>query len=879
MFRISPFLQAGLLEPTSPGGQHPSETFTYNAGVERQFFDLVKAALTSFSRDGQAYAEFIKTLDMYAQELLSRNEMLGYVERLLGKHKDLFEEFKGIINAVGSADAPAHDDSWHSVPLSEIDFSRCRRCSPSYRALPRDYPNPPCSERSEMEEKVLNDTWVSLPLGSEENNTFRHMRKNQYEETLFRCEDMRFEIDMCIDSNAATLQRLTKIYDELQFLSENELLLTKDGSGSIIKKLGSSGAGGKIYQYTLDGRVLGVIHKHAIRRIYGDDGQEMLDLCYKNPAVALPIVVNRLRQKDEEWRAARDVLNKKWKNLAEHNYYKSLDHRSITWRTTDKRATSTRTIVAEIKDRAAHNGSEGEASLNARMEKAKEEHGMFYEVTMGNTAAFLSRKMDLTNLPKPTETIFTPHLSLTYENSSWAMQDAYRIISFALERGSIGPADKERCFRLWRDLIGPWFGLSLAWMSNPATLFTASPRSELEEDEEDEDTPVDEDGTPTDENGGGEEGATSGNKEEDAESSTEDEKDDNKVNSSNAPTTSGKFVKEEVMKPETSNTDCDSGYFSSTNHVPFPPETIVSTKFGQGKVIEFQKDGLYKISLPGSDDKVMSLGPDAIFGSLNPVETSLLTDQLRSNDEEKLERDDDKLIIGTQCMYLFFRLHQVLIHRLNIAKKLAMEVSNDSALGRHIEKITYEGDPDEGKKRYDAFLGLVYSLIDSGIASSELAEGGRYEDRVRHLLGNNAYELTTMDKLISHVLKHLQHMSNDDIMQNMIEVCLILIYCGCASSCFPLHPHWLNASTPIRFTAGTNNREASNPRHSARRPRSCPRVRTCLRSKSATYPKRRIKRFATVSFWDALLKMRMKGRRMRRWRKVWIGARIIREVR
>ena len=171
----------------------------------------------------------------------------------------------------------------------------------------------------------------------------------------------------------------------------------------------------------------------------------------------------------------------------------------------------------------------------------------------------------------------------------------------------------------------------------------------------------------------------------------------------------------------------------------------------------------------------MSLGPDAIFGSLNPVETSLLTDQLRSNDEEKLERDDDKLIIGTQCMYLFFRLHQVLIHRLNIAKKLAMEVSNDSALGRHIEKITYEGDPDEGKKRYDAFLGLVYSLIDSGIASSELAEGGRYEDRVRHLLGNNAYELTTMDKLISHVLKHLQHMANDDIMQNMIEVCLILI--------------------------------------------------------------------------------------------------------
>ncbi|KAL7534835.1 hypothetical protein ACHAXR_006109 [Thalassiosira sp. AJA248-18] len=721
-----------------PAQQQTQETYTYNAGVERQFFDAVKAALTSFSRDGQAYAEFIKTLDMYAQEILSRNDMLGYVERLLGKHKDLFEEFKRIINAVGSPDAPAHDDSWHSVPLSEIDFSRCRRCSPSYRALPRDYPNPPCSERSEDEVKVLNDVWVSLPMGSEENNTFRHMRKNQYEETLFRCEDMRFEIDMCIDSNATTLQRLTKINDELQFLSEHELLLTK---GSMVKKSicpDGAGLGGKIYQYTLDGRVLGVIHKHAIKRIYGDDGNEMLELCFKNPAVALPIVVNRLRQKDEEWRAAREVLNRKWKDLAEHNYYKSLDHRSITWRTTDKRATSTRTIVAEIKDRAAHNGLEGEAALNARMEKAKEEHGTFYEITKGCS---IPRKMDLTGLPHPTKTIFTPHLSFMYDNTSWAQQDAYRIISFALERGSISPADKESCFRLWRDFIGPWFGLSLSWMQSPAALFTASPPLEDE--------------TPTDN------GEESGN-EEDA-SSVED---NNNVDSS----TDGNIIKEEIMKPE-STTDVDNSYFSSTNHIPFPPETLVSTTFGEGKVVQYLKDdGIYEVSYPSSDDATAYLRTDSVFGSIAPVEPSLLTDQLRTNDEEMPERSDDQMIIGTQCMYLFFRLHQVLIRRLNIAKKLAIAVSKDTALGRHTEKLTYEGDPDEGMKRYEAFLGLVYALIDAGTGSSEASEGGKYEDRVRHLLGNNAYELTTMDKLISHILKHLQNMANDDTLPNMIEI-------------------------------------------------------------------------------------------------------------
>jgi histone deacetylase complex regulatory component SIN3 len=53
---------------------------------------------------------------------------------------------------------------------------------------------------------------------------------------------------------------------------------------------------------------------------------------------------------------------------------------------------------------------------------------------------------------------------------------------------------------------------------------------------------------------------------------------------------------------------------------------------------------------------------------------------------------------------------------------------------------------------------------------SNAAEGGKYEDRVRCLLGHNAYELATMDKLVSHILKHLQNLANDDTMQGMIQI-------------------------------------------------------------------------------------------------------------
>ena len=204
-----------------PGGA----SSVYNAGVERQFFDHVKETLNTQSRNGEAWNEFLKCLDMYAQEILSRSEMLQLVEDLFGKLTDLFDEFKRILSASGSSEV-LHDDTWYSVPLMEIDFSRCRKCTPSYRALPRDYPCPPCSERSDEEEKVLNNVWVSLPVGSEETYTFRHMRKNQYEEALFRTEDERFEIDMILDSTASTIRILEPIAEEIQVSERSELVIT-----------------------------------------------------------------------------------------------------------------------------------------------------------------------------------------------------------------------------------------------------------------------------------------------------------------------------------------------------------------------------------------------------------------------------------------------------------------------------------------------------------------------------------------------------------------------------------------------------------------------------------------------------------------------------
>ncbi|KAG7367429.1 paired amphipathic helix repeat-containing protein [Nitzschia inconspicua] len=711
------------------------ESYVYNAAVERQFFDAAKEALASYTRDGgQAWAEFMKCLDMYAQEILSRNEMLNFVEPLLGKRNSkLFEEFKRILAAAGgrgTSTAPPMEDSWYSVPLSEIDFSRCRRCSPSYRALPRDYPAPPCSQRSDEEAKVLNDVWVSLPVGSEESYTFRHMRRNTYEETLFRCEDERFEIDMAIDSNLCTLAVLEPFAEELAVLSANELQIQVDIDSDPKPAAEQNGLGGKLIQYTFDPKILGVIHRNSIVRIYGEQGTEMLELLKNNPSVAIPIVVRRLRQKDKEWQRVRDRLNRHWKELAEHNYYKSLDHRSLTWRTTDKKAISTRTLISEIKDRAANNGNEGQAALQARIDKAKEEHGSFYEVTM---AKALRSKPDLSNLPKPDRRLFTPHMSLLYENNTWVQRDAYRILSFALERGSISPTDKERCHRLWTEFLGPWFNVSLNWMLSPAVSFLefsalngAKPLPRIVS--QGRSSPVD-----------------------DEEESLDDGDSNPRIST------------EDVQTDRFDEKFVSSIYY---DHHPLPVGSTVSTVYGEGRVVRCREDdGMYEVELPLGN---AFLRPSAVLCSVLAAEKSAYTTQRRNDDRTKLDRPDDKLVIGTQSLYLFFRLHQILCRRLGIAKRLAYEVKNDKSLQTLVEQMPGGDDAALGKRRYESFLSLVYALLDGGTGS--VADGGRYEDRVRSLLGHGGYELATMDKLISHILKNVQSMANDDTMWTLAQL-------------------------------------------------------------------------------------------------------------
>ncbi len=63
--------------------------------------------------------------------------------------------------------------------------------------------------------KELNDDWISVAHGSED-FSFKVMRKNEYEEQLFNCEDERFDLDWTINLHTSAIETLEKIQAEAQ---------------------------------------------------------------------------------------------------------------------------------------------------------------------------------------------------------------------------------------------------------------------------------------------------------------------------------------------------------------------------------------------------------------------------------------------------------------------------------------------------------------------------------------------------------------------------------------------------------------------------------------------------------------------------------------
>ncbi|XWS30312.1 hypothetical protein CRYUN_Cryun24cG0106200 [Craigia yunnanensis] len=400
------------------------------------FCEKVKERLCS-SDDYQA---FLKCLNIYSNGIIKRNDLQNLVTDLLGKYPDLMNEFnqflercentdgllagvisKKSLNGDGHASRPLkleekdreqkremegakekerYREKYMAKSIQELDLSNCQRCTPSYRLLPDDYPIPSASQRSDLGAQVLNDHWVSVTSGSED-YSFKHMRRNQYEESLFRCEDDRFELDMLLESVSSTAKRTE---DLLNSINENKINMD---SPVCVED-----------HFT-------VLNLRCIERLYGDHGLDVMEILRKNPALALPVIFTRLKQKQDEWTKCRLDFNKVWAEIYFKNHYKSLDHRSFYFKQQDSKNLSAKSLVAEIKE-------------------WKEKNQKGDDVLVASVAGHRQP--------------LAPHLEYEYLDVD-IHEDVYKLIEYSCEEMCSTKEQLNKVMRLWTTFLEPMLGV------------------------------------------------------------------------------------------------------------------------------------------------------------------------------------------------------------------------------------------------------------------------------------------------------------------------------------------------------------------------------------------------------------------------------------
>ena len=181
--------------------------------------------------------------------------------------------------------------------------------------------------------EVLNDEWVSHPTwAAEDAAPFMAHKKNAYEEALHKSEEERHEYDYHIEANLRTISILEPLNNKIQTMDPEE-------RAHFNLKAGLGGQSKSIYQ-------------RIIKKVYGKEiGPEVIRALHDNPATSLPIVLERLKAKDEEWKKAQREWNRVWREQDAKNFYKALDHQGVAFKSSDKKVLSAKSLVGEIEAR------------------------------------------------------------------------------------------------------------------------------------------------------------------------------------------------------------------------------------------------------------------------------------------------------------------------------------------------------------------------------------------------------------------------------------------------------------------------------------------------------------------------------------------------
>ncbi|KAI3761948.1 hypothetical protein L1987_52371 [Smallanthus sonchifolius] len=749
----------GVHSGVAPNGDKDSLKSMYIK--EFTFCEKVKSRL----RNHDDYQAFLKCLHIYSTEIITRKELQGLVADLLGKHSDLMEGFSAFLERCENIDGflagfmdrkslwneghvsrstrieekerehrretdSAKEKYW-AKSIQELDLSDCQRCTPSYRLLPGDYPIPSVSQRSELGTQVLNDFWVSVTSGSED-YSFKHMRRNQYEESLFRCEDDRFELDILLESVKSTTKRAEELLNNINNKTIETPILIED-------------------HFT-------ALNLRCMERLYGDHGLDAIETLRRNPSVALPVVLTRLKQKQEEWSKCKSDFSKIWADIYAKNHYKSLDHRSFYFKQLDSKNLSTKSLVAEIKEIKG---------------KSQKDEDLLHTISAGGRHSI------------------SPNLEFEYTDDENHV-DAFKLIKYSCEEICTSNEQLNKVLNLWTTFLESMLGVP----SHPSNSHSSTKNVGTCAARETHDGimyPNQSDPASNGDQCNSPVGVHSKKNILENGDTLAKEKDEfqpeiERINIRVRDTENGHEVKSNIEALVSQHGDMANGNSAESLKAEKEEGELSPNR-------EFDEQNI------GDDEDSENRDHDDVTGSESAADDDDVSkeeheeDDGRHDDDDGVhgkagsegdaedtnfvsgegmyylrtakplakcvassscggEKQDSRVFYGNDAFYTLFRLHQVLYDRLSSAKS----ISKSAEVRQRVATDSCPPDP------YSVFMSSLNNLLDG------VSDNAKFEDDCRAIIGNQSYVLFTLDKLIYKLVKQLQNIVGDEMDNKLLQL-------------------------------------------------------------------------------------------------------------
>lgn len=682
---------------------------------EFSFFDRVKKHLD----DREAYTEFLKLLNLFTQEIIDLKTLVSKALLFFGNDEVLVAQFKELVGWDPVTDGRARGEEWIIDNESFLDRPRVelhllKSFGPSYRKLPDSEIDLACSGRGPLEWSVLNDEWVAFATWASEGSGAH--RKNPYEEALYNSEQERHWYSFHITSMARTIAYLEPIAARLALMSSEERAAFKLGGPGPNGQEGlpSGGLGGTAPS----------VYERIIRKVYGKDhGWEILQALEDNPAVAVPIVLARLKQKDDEWKRAEREWNKVWREVDAKNYYRALDHQAIPFKALDKKTTTTsKSLTGEI-----------ETLRTKKQIKRFDIPGVDIARHASQASGAITYPTDSISpsLPAPLRPLHQFELHMTDRS---VLFDVLKLTVSYLDRdqSNYSAPERARVENFLRLFVPMLWGVPQEEME--ANLGPSQHSDQLEADEEaetDADAATETDSAAGDAGEGSEDGASS---------STSQRK------------PVGKRGAADLRKRLLVHAAATVGRAGNLPGMNGKSGSRAASPSDEGSELGKLADALWiRLTETAADEQ-----------PVEPPSPDLVIEPRRYN------------FFANSTFYCLVRIIHTLYHRLLAFKQLAAQLAAKHThhrlnplgieLGLSAPVPTVDGEGNAAEHYYEHLLDLSEKLFDNDIDAST------FEEQLRYMVGIRAYPLFTIDKLIGTAIKHIHTINSDGRCQDIFTL-------------------------------------------------------------------------------------------------------------